>query len=340
MTRAMARPFEQLRFEDLPERPRIAHRYYDADTDDVHVDSSVFGAVCVRVVSYGRRDAPPLLLVHGLMTSSYSWRYLFERLGDRHRLIAPDLPGAGRSQAVPGRPHTVAALATFLGELQATLGISGCQTVGNSLGGLVCMHRALAQPSSFERLAVIHPPGVVQARLVALHVALRVPGVAAGLRHVVRRDPLRWAHKNVHYYDETLKSLEEAHEYGDPLAGADGAASFTRDLADAFDPRELRAFGRRLERRRDSGEGFPVPLMMMYARQDPTVSPEVGEKLRPLLPDAEFHWLERSSHFAQVDAPDVVAGLLTQFLDGGRERQAEGGAAAAGAVGITPPRDT
>ena len=335
----MPRPFEQLRFEDLPERPRIPHRYYDADGDDVHVDSVPFGRVRVRVVSYGPRDAPPLLLVHGLMTSSYSWRYLFERLGDRYRLIAPDLPGAGRSEPVADRPHTVPALATFVGELQLELGLAGCLTAGNSLGGLICMTRALAEPSSFERLAVIHAPGIVQPRLVGLHVALRVPGVAAGLRHVVRRDPLRWAHKNVHYYDETLKSLEEAHEYGDSLASADGAASFTRDLADVFDPRDLRVFERELRRRRDSGAGFPVPLMLAYAREDPTVSPEVGERLRLLIPDAEFHWLANSSHFAQVDTPDVLAALLTTFLEA---EDRTPGPPASGPVGVgqTPPPDT
>jgi hypothetical protein len=41
------------------------------------------------------------------------------------------------------------------------------------------------------------------------------------------------AHRNVHYYDESLKSLEEAREYGEPLATASGAESFIRYLADA-----------------------------------------------------------------------------------------------------------
>lgn len=310
------RPFEQGRFEDLPQHPRVAHRYYDADTDDVLVESAAFGRVRVHVASYGRRDATPLLLVHGLMTSGYSWRYLFEQLGDRYRLVAPDLPGSGRSAPVPGRRHTAKALATFVGELQAALGMTGCLTVGNSLGGMLCMRRALAEPASFARLAVIHPPGVPELRLLALHLALRVPGVAAGLQHHIRRDPLRWAHSQVHYYDESLKSLEEAHEYGDPLASAEGARSLVRDLADAFDPRELSAFTRELARRRDAGDGFPVPLMLVYAREDPTVPAAIGPKLHALVPGAEFHWLERSSHFAQVDSPDRLAALLVAFLDG------------------------
>jgi pimeloyl-ACP methyl ester carboxylesterase len=311
-----ARPFEQGRFEDLPQRPRIPHRYFDADVEDIVVASRPFGRIRTRVVCYGPADATPLLLVHGLMTSSYSWRYLFERLGDRYRLIAPDLPANGGTQAAPDRPHTAKALATFLGELQETLGIAGCLAVGNSLGGYLCMRRALADPQSFERLAVIHAPAFPEPRLVALHVALRVPGVRSMLARIVRHDPLRWAHRNVHYYDETLKSLEEAREYGEPLASAAGAAAFARELGEALDPRDLRAFTRALERRRDRGDDFPMPLALIYAREDPTVPPRIGPKLHALVPRAEFHLLDRSSHFAQVDSPDRLAPLLAGFLDG------------------------
>jgi pimeloyl-ACP methyl ester carboxylesterase len=309
-------PFAQGRYEELPLRPRIPHRYDAGEHEDVVVGSAHFGRIRVRVVSYGPRDAPPLLLVHGLMTSSYSWRYLFEQLGDRHRLIAPDLPGCGRSDAAPQRAHSGTALAAFLGELQQTLGVAGCDAVGNSLGGYLCMRRALAEPASFGRLAVIHPPAFPEPRLVALHVGMRVPGVAPVLERVVRHDPRRWAHRHVHYYDESLKSIEEAHEYGDPLRSAAGARSFARYLGESLDPRELRSFTRGLARRRDEGHDFPVPLMLVYAREDPTVSPAIGPRLHALVPGAEFHWLERSSHFAQVDSPDRLAALLEPFLAG------------------------
>ena len=69
-----------------------------------------------------------------------------------------------------------------------------------------------------------------------------------------------------------------------------------------------------LERRRDQGQGFPTPLMLIYARQDPMVPPEMGPKLHHLIPDAKFHWLENSSHFAQVDSPAPLAELATGFL--------------------------
>lgn len=308
-------PFQQLPYEALPEQPRRPHPFRQAETADLVVESQPFGPLTTRVTSYGPPDAPPLLLVHGLMTAGYSWRYLLSSsLAERHRLVMPDLPGCGRSGPLGDHRATAPALAAFIGELQAALGIEGCAAVGNSLGGYLCLRAALTGSASFERLAVVHAPVVADARLVGLHVALRVPGVAAGLRRVVRHDPYRWAHRNVHYYDETLKSREEAREYGEPLATAAGARSFTSWLRDALDPRDLRAFARELERRRDAGAAFPIPVQLTYAREDPTVKPVNGERLRELLPDAEYHWIEHSSHFAQVDSPERIAELLLAFL--------------------------
>jgi len=153
-------------------------------------------------------------------------------------------------------------------------------------------------------------------RTVGLHVGMRVPGVPAVLKRVVRHDPLRWAHRNIHYRDESLKSLEEAREYGEPLASAAGAGSFLRYLRDSIDPREQRALKHELERRRDAREPFPIPLQLVYSSEDPTVPPKTGRKLHALIPEAEYHCLEETSHFMQVDSPGRLAALLTAFLEG------------------------
>jgi pimeloyl-ACP methyl ester carboxylesterase len=306
-------PFHRGPYDTLPEHPRVPHCYDDASKEDLIVPSEAFGRVRTRVVTYGPPSAPPLLLVHGLMTSSYSWRYLLEPLSASYRIYAPDLPGCGHSEAVPRRSHSASALAGFIGEVQQRLGITGCDAVGNSLGGYLCLQRALLEPSSFGRLVVVHAPALPQPRLRALHLALAIPGVAWALSRAVRHDPLRWAHRNVHYYDETLKSLEEAREYGRPLATSSGVKAFIRYLADSLDPSELTRFVGDLQRRRDRGQPFPVPLMLVYAREDPMVAPEIGPLLHALVPDAEFHWLEDSSHFAQVDSPAPLAELVREF---------------------------
>src|SRR6202049_1050941 len=47
----------------------------------------------------GPKDAPTLLLLHGLPSSSRMFEPLFSRLSDRYHLIAPDYPGFGHSDA-------------------------------------------------------------------------------------------------------------------------------------------------------------------------------------------------------------------------------------------------
>lgn len=302
----MPRPFQRLPFDRLPERPARAHPYFSTAARTLRMQSARFGALDVHYREHG--DGPPLLLVHGLMTSSYSWRYVLDGLGARFRLIVPDLPGAGRT-GKPNAPLDAASLAEWLGEFQSALGLRGCAAVGNSLGGYLCMRLALADGGAFSRLVNIHSPAFPIARLQALRWALALPGMRALVRFLVRRSPERWVHRNVHYFDETLKSLEEAREYAAPLATDEGRRAFVRYLAETMHPRGFAQFVSTLRRVR-----FPTPLMLLYARRDPLVPPATGARLAELVPGAPLVWLDDSSHFAHVDSPDRVVPLVLDFL--------------------------
>ncbi len=310
-----AQPFVRGRFEDLPERPRLAHPYLRCPALDLDLRSRAFGRMRVHVRRHG--SGPPLLLVHGLMTSGYSWRYALAGLGARFTCHVPDLPGNGRSEPVLGAPYTPAALAGWLGEVQAALGIRGCACVANSMGGYVAMHLALADAGAFSRLVNVHSPGLPEPRLYALAAVLSLPGAKALLRRLVARDPARWAHRNVHYFDETLKSLEEAREYGAPLSTDAGRRAFSKYLAETMAPRPARAFVAALRERRAAGRPFPVPLLLLYAERDPIVPPRIGEALASLIPDARLVRLARASHFAHVDAVDRFLPPVLEFLEAG-----------------------
>ncbi|MBS2026706.1 MAG: alpha/beta hydrolase [Deltaproteobacteria bacterium] len=307
----MGAPFVRGRFEELPELPRVPHPYGRTTARDVSVHSKHFGDVRIHLREHG--NGPPLLLVHGLMTTSYSYRYVLERLGQKHRLLIPDLPGCGQSDK-PDTTYGPAALATFLGEFVDALGIRGCVTVGNSMGGYLCMRAVLRDPTIFSKLVNVHSPAFPELRLRAMNALLQVPGVAAGLSAFVQRDVLRWAHRNVHYFDESLKSLEEAHAYGDPLATPEGMRAFTRYLRDAMSALGLAEFSSELQQRKVQNLPFPIPLCLIYARHDPLVPASVGARLAPLVPDAQLHWLEDTSHFAHVDTPGPVADLVEMFF--------------------------
>jgi pimeloyl-ACP methyl ester carboxylesterase len=277
--------------------------------DDVEFDSRPFGRVRLHVRRAG--SGPPLLLVHGMMTSSYSWRYVVRELSEHFEIIAPDMPGCGKSPPRPECPHDAASLATLIGELQGTLGIEGCLAIGNSLGGYLCLRLLYEDPKAFSKLVMIHPPYVPSVGMHALKLAFKIPGTRALLKRLVHRDPVAWGFKWVHYYDESLKSLEEARVYGEPLSTDAGVASFARYLTEPVEPSALTKFARELAKKPPD-----VPVLLLYARTDPIVPASNGLKLAATMPRARFVWLEDTSHFAHVDTPELVLRHAVPFLLG------------------------
>jgi len=303
-------PFEPMPYSSLPALPRLPHAFFAKESHDlrVPVETAHFGAVTLAVRRYGS-GPKKLLCVHGLMTSSYSFRYLFSRLGDTCELFVPDLPGAGRSDA-PAVPYTPEALADLLAALVKALGLEGARVLGNSMGGYLAMLLAMRHPRLVGRVLNLHSPGIVTPRMRALDAAFRLfPLAPAALDVLVLRDPRRWVFQNVHYYDESLKSREEVEEYARPLLTAAGRRAFASYLGDTLSVRGMRAFRAALE-----AAPFPVPLLLVYAKRDPMVPPAVGKKLAALVPGARLAWLAEGSHFAHVDAPDAFLEEARPFL--------------------------
>lgn len=303
-------PFRQLAFDHVPELPTLAHRWNATIRSDVTIRTPELGATRIAVRSYGREAAPPLVLVHGLMTAGYSFRYVLDLLGDRYRLVIPDLPGGGYSD----HPNVYLGPDVLAGAVIATidaLGARGATVIGNSMGGYLCMRAALLDPGAIGRLVNLHSPGLITARMVALRWALRVLPSRWLLDRAVRRDPERWVHRNVHYFDESLKSREEHREYAAPLSTAAGRRGFYRHLHDTLDAREMARFAELLRARE-----FPIPLLLVYAKRDPMVPPSVGNRLRALVPAARFVQLEDASHFAHVDAAPRFVAAVEDFIAG------------------------
>ena len=61
----------------------------------------------LRVESYGREDAPPIILTHGWGANSTEWDYLKKELADDFRLIVWDLPGLGLSKRPTNRDYSM-----------------------------------------------------------------------------------------------------------------------------------------------------------------------------------------------------------------------------------------
>lgn len=305
-------PFKKTPFDKLPEKPRLPHPYFDARIEEVQVVSRNFGTLRIHCRTLG--DGPPLLLVHGLMTSGYSFRYLMPILAEHYSVYVPDLPGAGRSEIPHDALFTAPEIGLWIGEFMAAVGITGCPVIGNSMGGYLCLWLAIQKPECLSKLINVHSPGLPEPRFWMLHVLAALPGAREAFAWFIRLNTLRWAHNSVHYYDETLKSIEEAREYGNPLKVAGGAEAFIKYLLEALHPRTMRTFKQLLIALRKSKKPFPVPLLLAYGEKDPRIPPQTGDRFAALIPSARLVRISRASHLAQVDAPQQLARLAADFF--------------------------
>ncbi|MEL6349696.1 MAG: alpha/beta hydrolase [Myxococcota bacterium] len=105
-------------------------------------------------------DGPPILLVHGLGSTSSFWQHqLTGQLTADYRLLAPDLPGWGRSDQ-PDGAYSPSWYAEHLVGLMDVLQIPKATVVGHSMGGQAAIALALANPERVERLILSAPAGV------------------------------------------------------------------------------------------------------------------------------------------------------------------------------------
>lgn len=101
--------------------------------------------------------APTLCLIHGAHGNWHHWRANIEHLAQTHRVIVPDLPGFGLSDALP--QEGLAELAEIMSGVADTLSVTSASWVGYSFGSLVATTLAGMRPALVNRLLLINPPG-------------------------------------------------------------------------------------------------------------------------------------------------------------------------------------
>src|SRR5438874_12194386 len=104
----------------------------------------------------GPKDAPALLLLDGLPSSSRMYEPLLQRLSDRYHLIAPDYPGFGHSDWPDPTQfvYTFDHIATVMEHFTETLGLTHYNLYMQDYGGPVGFRLALAHPERVQALIV------------------------------------------------------------------------------------------------------------------------------------------------------------------------------------------
>jgi len=114
------------------------------------------GGPTLNYREWGRPDGAVVLLLHGLTSSSASWRHVAPVLGQHFRCIAPDLRGHGESDW-PGE-YSMELFRDDVVGFMRELGILAAIPYGHSLGALVAYELAATQPDLVRMLVLEEMP--------------------------------------------------------------------------------------------------------------------------------------------------------------------------------------
>ncbi|GAA2269071.1 alpha/beta hydrolase [Kitasatospora cystarginea] len=293
----------------VPTVPRILHRHLDVDGVRIFYRESV--------PTGARDDAPTMLLLHGFPSASHQYRRLIDALGSHYRLIAPDYPGFGHSDAPAPTTdggtfsYTFDHLADITERFLQELGLTRFVLYAFDFGAPVGFRLATRHPERIAGLVVqnanAYEEGLSEAARSFIALRPQAPGAAQTIRELL-----------------TLPATRGQYEGGttDPrLVAPDGwtldqhfldLPGRTRPQLDlAFDYHSNVA---RYPEWQQWLRTHTPPALILWGRNDPFF-PEPGARayLRDL-PDAELHLFD-TGHFALEENLPEIAPLIADFLD-------------------------
>jgi pimeloyl-ACP methyl ester carboxylesterase len=256
-------------------------------------------------------SGPPLILLHGLLAYSFSWRYTIPALAPLRTCYAPDMLGAGFSDR-PKIDHSMRATARRVVRFAENLGLESFDLLGTSRGGAVamcaaaeCMKKGKPRVRSLILVAPVNPYSA-HGRWLAPLCGSRWGSQAA--RIVLERFPSLYPYFHQRMFaDHSKIPAGSLDGYKAPLAlpglfehGLGIVRTWSTDL-------------RELERLLP--EIATIPTLLMWGSKDPAVYASSMEPLARFFTNAQKVVFAGVGHLPYEECPEEFNRVLVEFLN-------------------------
>ena len=250
----------------------------------------------------------PVLLVHGVGSSSYLWRNVIAELDGERRCVAFDLPLHGHTPAAPGQDFTLPGLARFIAGGCDALGLADIDVVANDTGGAVTQVFAANHPERLHTLTLTNceahnnvPPKVLLPAVLLARLGLLAPIARRMTRDIPRGKKRIYG---MGYQDISKLPDDIARVWLEAQGGTPEAARQSQRLLISLHARDLLAVEPALAR-------LQVPTLIVWGTGDRAFRTKWAYWLRDTIPGAR--------EVVEIDGgrlffPDERAGELTAAL--------------------------
>lgn len=247
-------------------------------------------------------EAETLILIHGYLSSTFSFRRLIPYLTQHYAIIAVDLPGFGQSEKPKSFIYSLANYGKLILSLLHKYQLQQVVLVGHSMGGQVALQAAKQAPHLVKKLVLLASSGYLQPfsrRLVALSY---IPFFTSFVRRMFKRKDAREViHKVV--FDSAIIDDHMVVTYTHPMADK----AFFRSLVGL-----LRNHGGDLPA--EQLAQIQTPALLIWGKEDHIVPPHIGERLDSDLPRSTLKIYEQTGHLVPEERPEEAFRDMKSFL--------------------------
>ena len=269
-----------------------------------------------RITTLISGEGPPLVLLHGWPQTSRAWHRVVPALASAgYTVVAPDLPGLGESDALPGGYAKDAVVEALRTVVRGVVGAAALRVVGHDIGGMVAFSWGRSHPEEVVRLAVVDTalPGLGLEEVMNVarggrwhHGFFMTPEVPAMLVAGTEDEFFGWWFARLAANHEAFPPTEVAAT----TATYRGRSALDRSFGHY---RALLQDGRVNAAWLESGGQLPMPVAAVGGEL--SLGERVAHDLKPAAPDLRPIVVDGAGHFVAEEQPGRFVEHLLPFLE-------------------------
>jgi 2-hydroxy-6-oxonona-2,4-dienedioate hydrolase len=253
---------------------------------------------------------PPLVLLHGVGDNAFDWQWVMPALASTHRVYALDLPGSGGS-AKPLTDYSPAFFTRFVAAFLDALSVDRATVMGNSLGGLVGLRLALAEPERVTALGLVSSAGLGREVTYVLR-SMALPGygklaVAWGKKRpgAAQRAVGRAAQIFARPWDAPREWIKEQYRLARLPGFLEAQLATVRAQVGLKGQREVLV---------DRLAQLERPTILVWGTRDRVLPYSQAKEAFSRLPEGYLELIPECGHLPQVEQPERFVSGLRRFL--------------------------
>ncbi|MGG3624886.1 alpha/beta hydrolase [Bacillus gobiensis] len=250
---------------------------------------------------YENAGKQSLVLIHGFLSSTFSFRRLIPLLKKDFNLIAVDLPPFGRSEKSKKFIYSYKNMAELVLELIQLLNIENPILVGHSMGGQISLYAAKQRPDLIKKVVLLCSSGYLKKSHPSLIFGTHVPYFYLYIKRWISKQGVLKNLANV-VHDRSLIDQEMIEGYMKPFLDDQIFMAMTR-----------------LIRHREGDlsttdlKSIETPSLLIWGEEDKVVPIQIGQRLHGDLQDSRFYSLKKTGHLVPEENPNYVSEKIANF---------------------------